>query len=254
MKKKISLMLVCMLMLVCGYAEAALVNLVNTTFELDSAGAGTWDTTLSSEWNGNPDIASGTNWSGHTDPIIMGTGPYSGTQSGRIYGSKYANLVFGDGSNTGQYVMHWYAKNVSFGSGTYFNTKLADKNGNIIIQIALDSPDGGNAVVYRAGSGWNTVLSGTILDSVWYEFEVALDISTSGVDLRVKQAGAASWALDTSDTFVHAATSFDTINCWSSAATYGYWDDITVTEDVPGLATMVLLAFGGLVSLIRRRK
>ncbi|MCD4831971.1 MAG: hypothetical protein K8R02_09260 [Anaerohalosphaeraceae bacterium] len=214
-------------------------DIVNTNFELDSAGTGTWDTSVSNIWD-EPDIISNLNWvptAGST--TIATSGAYVGSQCGRVQGSSGEGstaLDFGSGFNTDKYVATWYGKYVWGGNGyrTHY-TYFTDDFDRLATTVRMECLSGGaiKRIVCRSNFSDVILLSDFSLDT-WYKFELTTDFSAKTFDLRVKQAGAGAWeAEDINRPFENSdADSFDRIKCrfWKDGDS-GYWDDIKIAVD-----------------------
>ncbi|MCD4831975.1 MAG: PEP-CTERM sorting domain-containing protein [Anaerohalosphaeraceae bacterium] len=257
MKKLIVLMVVMCVALPAGAA------LVNTTFEPNSAGEGTWDT--GHEWgdadagagNNDPDPASMVKWLNNTSyqQVVGGGEAYSGTACGRLTGSgtseKYAKLDFADGGNTGEYLVTWYQKTaIRVDSGNrYSYFMIMDDSAKKAARIQVN-PGNGNIEIYD-GSGFTTIMA-AVADT-WYEFEMTLDYSTKKFDIKAREAGSTDdWSTALNQDFYDAdSASLDRVYGYGrSDSIYGYFDDIKI---VPEPATMVLLSLGSLLVLKRRR-
>ncbi|MCD4823687.1 MAG: PEP-CTERM sorting domain-containing protein [Phycisphaerae bacterium] len=267
MKKLVGILVV--LALVGLFAMPASAALVNTTFEENSAGAGTWNTTTSNDWD-EPDIASGVNWvpSSTTDRVSFGT--YTGvtapegTQCGRIYssstGAYSATLDIASGTNTGTYTMTWYAMQKMQGTGdhVYDNSRvrIRDDAQDVAAQISMynDSESGTDTygIAYAdSGHQFNKLMN---MDyGTWYEFELVLNYGTQKFDFKARENGTTTWTAVTNKDFRESSVSLDQISCItdSGGESDGYWDDINVT---PEPATMSLLLLGLPFALRRRRR
>ena len=259
----IATVLAMVIVLVAGSANA---DMVNTTFEEDSAGAGTWDLGAGSEgaWT-DKDSPTQINWTRDIGNLAKytNTTAYGGTQCGKSSGSgnsdAYAMLNFGDGGNTGTYEMTWYMKHVHAGTvKNYASVIIRDDGGDVATEVyMLWDTDDSRTVKYRAGGSSYDLMS--FADDTWYKFELALDFTANGgngeFDLTVTNT---TDALDTetvsSRAFQNsAADSFDVILCKHTDpnSDTAYWDDIKV---VPEPATMALLLLGLPFALRRKRK
>ncbi|MCD4831976.1 MAG: hypothetical protein K8R02_09285 [Anaerohalosphaeraceae bacterium] len=244
-----------MLVLAVGVANAADGDvLVNTTFEVDSAGPMTWDNDeygvrwgrqTSEPYSGAVDPCSGVEWIrnatypqfGPSDTTI--SGDQCGWLRGRSSGAKYSKLEFGTlGDYNDVYTMTWLQYNASqsevSGSRSSF-VWIIDKSDPYNEAVKVIMSEDLHAIVVSYGGGTATLMSG-MLDRVWYEFEMVLDFQAKEFDVRVKEAGNSFWqgTLDDLD-FVDAnCVSFDRIYCEASKDTvYGYFDDIKVVEGLP---------------------
>ena len=262
MKKLIVLFL---LFAVMQMANAAMVN---TTFEADSAGTGTWDE--GHEWgddteagSNDPDPASGVKWVNNTSyqQVVGGTvdngAAYSGDACGRVTGSgtseKYAKLDIANGGNTGTYLVTWYQKTaIREDSGNRYSYFLImDDNLNKAARIQVNAGDG--EIQLYDGSLPFTKIMDAVADT-WYEFELTLNYSTKKFDVKVREAGSSddwSTALD-QDFYSASSSSLDRVYGYGrSDSAYGYYDDIKI---VPEPATIALLGLGGLFAMYRRRR
>ena len=173
--------------------------LVNTTFEEDSAGAGTWDRSVSDVWD-EPDIASGINWVPGLSACakIVNYASWNGSQGGRVTGSstgaKYAKLDFGSGENTGIYTVMWYQlhqKLTETSGNRYTYTKIFDDAINEATHVTMNTDS--SSITVSTGFGTSTLLS-EMQDNTWYEFEMTLNYQTKQFDIKTRLAGNSSWA------------------------------------------------------------
>ncbi|MCD4831260.1 MAG: hypothetical protein K8R02_05545 [Anaerohalosphaeraceae bacterium] len=219
--------------------------LVNTTFEENSFGYGTW--TLD-EWgdgdsgsnNNDPDPLSTVKWRNNTSNTLVVTGGYDSSHCGRVAGtstgSKFCTQEFGEGNNTNTYTATWYQKTKII-SGTsenrYSYVEIRDNNDvNIAAIIRLDSGEG--VIDIDNNGSYTTIMSAT--DDTWYEFELELNYQTHKFDVRARLAGSAgAWnSVTEQDFYSPDSDSFDRIYCRSkSDEAYGYFDDIKIAPTHP---------------------
>jgi len=258
------LMLVAVVGLIAAPASASYI--INTNFEADSAGAGTWP--AGTPWN-DPDIATGVAWGRNSYTSISTSNPYAGSQCGRIFrdgdtpaAGRYSILNFGSGENAGIVELTYYAKHATASSTAPDSgglTKIRDDESHVVTEIDMkyDYDAGGSTRKVRyMNSAGNMVNLMDFAAGTWYEFEVTMNYNTKKYDLTVTNT---TNALDTETEtglafYSSLSDSFDTIVCvetgqLTSAA--AYWDDISA---VPEPATMILLGLGGVGLLIRRRR
>ena len=232
-------------------------EIVNTTFEKDSAGAGTWDTAVSVLWD-EPDIASGVPWvaGGSTWSSGFGYGgeAYEGMQCGMTTGNKFAYLDFASGENTGTYTITWYQKYEDQGAAiktVYGVMSISDDDdtswaGKSFALLMLGGTTGPTIIEAHGadalGNEQKITLLSSYLDDTWYKFEMALNYTDKTYAIKVKQAGAANWEA-TANSYLQnpgTATSFDQIWCkGSDGQVYAYWDDIKVVPVCGGLGYSV---------------
>ncbi|MCD4831977.1 MAG: hypothetical protein K8R02_09290 [Anaerohalosphaeraceae bacterium] len=218
--------------------------LVKTTFEKESAGYQTWDTSVSDVWD-ELDIASGINWvaNDNSKAIIATSRVWKGGQAGRVTGNKYAKLEFGNGSKTGTYVVKWYQLNQIQDSNTgdrHSNVWIIDDDVDEATQVTMNAD--GNTISVHTADGVTTVLSNMKNDS-WYEFELTLNYQTKKFDIKAKEANDVSWVGTLNDAnFVSSdSDSFDRIYCRAASnKIFGFFDDITVQ----------VLPSGGVIDLV----
>ncbi|MCD4831390.1 MAG: hypothetical protein K8R02_06230 [Anaerohalosphaeraceae bacterium] len=229
-------------------------DMVNTTFEEGSAGAGTWDTSIDYGWD-EKDIASGINWVQSGSDSEAGFGSYggvaySGSQCGRVFssatGAKSATLDIASGDNTGIYTMHWYAMQTMHGSGThvYKNSRVRIRedagSGTEAAQISMYNDKATGTDTYGICYADNGGQFNKLMDmdyGTWYEFELVLRYGDQEFDFKVREAGTATWTSVTNKNFYKQSDSLDQISCITDkgAASYGYWDNIKVVPVCGGL-------------------
>lgn len=250
------LMLVAVVVLVAGPASAAYI--INTTFEKDSAGAGSW--TASTPW-ADKDIATSAKWVRNTyATIYSGTGACEGTQCGKIYrdaqtpvGARYSKLDFGSGKNTGVIKLTYYAKhNVANDTAPDSGgmTIIRDNAGNVVTQIDMQydyNADAANVrkIRYMNAAGNMVTLLDGFANLKWYKFEVTLNYNTKKFDITVTNTSDAKDTGSASNQGFRSnlSASFDTIVCVETGQltdAAAYWDDIKA-KVVPKPATTGLL-------------
>ncbi|MCD4831394.1 MAG: hypothetical protein K8R02_06250 [Anaerohalosphaeraceae bacterium] len=230
--------------LLCGAASAA--DLVNTTFEPNSAGDPSWNMYGPPEygaWTGQ-DPCSLVNWSPlstqHQYGVISNHEPYDGNQCGRQTGSstgaKFSVLDFCSGTNTGIYTITWYAKYVSRSTeagNRRLCVKIRNDAGNVSAEINLSEEEGA-ITYYDSNLGGNAELM-DLVDSLWYKFKLELNYGTQKFTLKVRAAGSGDAYTTASDIDFRDATctSLDRLWCISYRnKCWGYWDDIKVVDGI----------------------
>jgi hypothetical protein len=260
MKKLVTFwMMAAMAGLVAGPASAALVN---TTFEADSAGAGTW---VSGDLWSEPDPASSVNWVGTSGTATTATiYSYEGDQCMRVTGgstNKGSRLYFGENqNNTGVYEITWATRVVANGTTsntatTFMNTNEWDALAGIRTDVTMSGATITDVsfVALHAG-GETTVLTGGVSGnskSTWYEMKVTLDLPDGTFDVAINLVGSGT-VYSATDLGLTDTGDFDALRTIvTGSGSYHWFDSIQV---VPEPATMVLLGLGGVGLLIRRRR
>ncbi len=249
MKKFIVLLVTLSSVVLVATSVASDRCLVETTFEEDSAGPGTWDISAGYGWD-ESDPASKVDWyQGGSDGQVrfITGGACQGDQCGRIKGgsTKHARLSFASGENTGVYVMTWYQKYEDVNATVAVpiaGVKITDNYNAEILQVLMKGDANGTTVIEVKddnGTG-NDSHTATLLnsysDNIWYEFEMELDFTNKTYEAKVKQAGAANWASTVAGCLRNSSSieSFDKIACTvNDPNIYGYWDDIKVKRAAP---------------------
>lgn len=255
-------MLVAVVGLIAGPVSA---DIINTTFEVDSAGTGTWAT--GTPWD-EPDIVTDVRWGRNSYTTISTSNPYAGNQCGRIFrdantpaGGRYSILNFGSGENAGIVELTYYAKHATASSTAPDSgglTKIRDDESHVVTEIDLkydyDAAGSTRKVRYLNSAG-NMVNLMDFANGTWYEIEVTMNYNTKKYDLTVTNTTNSSdtASVTGADFYSSLSDSFDTIVCvetgeLTSAA--AYWDDISA---VPEPATITLLLLGLPFALRRRR-
>jgi len=240
--------------------------LVNTTFEPNSAGPGTWlgdkqwgagdpcdPNNLPDSDSNNPDPICGVLWGGGDPNMarIATADAYAGTQAGmlkRLYGETgvATRLWFGNGENNRTLTMNWFQKYKDDGvtvSNQYVGVQIGDMSvGSGWADMALAVRMRGDRygtwdIRVNAANPTEQVLLAAYDDDTYYEFDLVLDFQAKGYTVKVKKAGAASWEGEVSGDFRNSAkiNSFDYILCKvAQPDAYGYWDNITVSAECRG--------------------
>ncbi|MCD4831144.1 MAG: hypothetical protein K8R02_04965 [Anaerohalosphaeraceae bacterium] len=234
--------------------------LVNTTFEPNSAGSGTWqgDAPWGRTDSNSLDTVSEVLWQdGEPNMVrVVTSGAYAGTQTGMIQRLPYATagpistLWFGHGENTRTLTVSWFQK-YKWNSATYSNyagmivgdmSVGADPNSNswddraVAVLMRGDAYSTWNITVEGAGPS-QVLIAGEYDDDTYYEFELVLDFQTKEYTANVKKAGAGTWEGTVSGTFENPedTKSLDYVQCKvSREGIYGYWDNITVSAECRG--------------------
>lgn len=262
--KLLSIAVLCCLI---AAAPAGAVVLVDTDFEADSAGAGTW--TTGSNWIGQTDPGSGDTYAqtgNGVAQVVAGVGQPEGSQAG-MYNSTSGiggvNLYYGDDTQTGIYKITHSSKIVNDPSHTSVRIpvlRFGDESTNkYAFATRLVSYGDGEAKVQfqhtNTSTYWNAIERSADVIDTWYDFEYIVDMPNKTVDIKVKESGASTWAATLLGVgFVYAAdvSSLDQFKAYADNAGVDLYLDNLVVEQIPEPATMILLGLGGL--LIRRRK
>lgn len=267
MKKLIGILMMVVVFLLVGPANGAIVN---TTFEVDSNGTGTWP---AGKWDDNVDPASGVAWQTNSDSRLkVVKEPYYdaavGDQCGRASGatdnsgSYMAELIIGSGNYTGQYTVTAYGllkdsdtapKDDAHGFLSATDADVGYWGG---ARIALHYLTNGSHVIrgrtYQSGYVDVDIISISL--DTWYELKMEVDTVTH----KVKYAARPMSGTWTETNLYGCNASLDSIDK-IGVVTQGYasgvctvtrWDDIQM---IPEPATMSLLLLGLPLAIRRRR-
>ena len=233
------------------------IDLVGTTFEPDSGGAGTWP--ADDLWgDGNdPDPISTNQWyvsQGDANGVVtVPSVSHDGSSAGKIWrtavseSGTIAMLGFDDGNNVGIYTMKWWQKYEYAGStqnnyvGTIIGSDIGEGTGewaNIAFAVTMQSDDTGAATEILVGCGTpgGNAISKVLLDSynvnTWYGFELQLDFVDKIFEIKVRELGESKWEGSLSGYLRNPdiSDSFDWIQCKTDrTGANGYWDDFEVS-------------------------
>lgn len=230
--------------------------LVNTTFEADSAGAGTWQG--DTPWGSNPDPVCGIQWDG-ADPNmvrVVTSDAYGGSQAGKVtrLGGDFgpsALLWFGHGENTRTLTMNWFQKydHDSSISTNYAGVIIGDMSvgadpcssnwdDRALAVLMRGDAYGTWDITVEATDSYQVLIAGEYAENTYYEFELVLDFQTKEYTAKARLAGSGpDWQGTVSGGFLNAdqTKSFDYIQCKvSKVGASGYWDNITVSAECIG--------------------